>query len=299
MRTRGIKGFLGLLACSWVLTACSLVSMSKTTYYRDKEGRFSTQVFDNITPNQTSNTWLLQQFGKPLWVDKVDHGVAVSTWQFAREQHKRRDLLLLFSHRSTHEESEFLHVISQNDTVVKSWVDAHQHVDVQRVVYYMGLEKPQTPKPQPQPMSAVQEGNNVAKNNSSAPVKAPKDQSGSMPASANATVMNVEDNPASAVDTSIGDGSNTEPTMVEVPKVAPTKTLSAEPLDQGDTQKVSASEKAPNSKKPVEMPQPVSVAPSTEQPAVKTVTTKGQGRVVASTKSEPLESDGAENLYGL
>lgn len=125
-------------------SACSVFNVSSSTYYRDAEGRFSYKIIESITPQETSNTWLKQQFGTPMWVDQADHQVEIATWQFVREQHKRKDLVLLVRYRTVKEDAEYLHVVFQNDVVVKWWKDRHELVDVKRVIYALGLE--QAPK---------------------------------------------------------------------------------------------------------------------------------------------------------
>ena len=134
-------------AVAMALSACSVVNLSSTTYYRDGEGRFSQQIIESIKPKATSHIWLKQQFGQPMWVDQAAHNVAICTWQFVREQHKRKDLILLVRYRTISEETEYLHVVLQDGVVVQYWQDRHQIVDVERVIYALGLEL--APKPEP------------------------------------------------------------------------------------------------------------------------------------------------------
>lgn len=125
--------------------ACAVVvscSTSKTTYYSDTEGRFSENIIDAITPDATHVSWLYKQFGSPLWVDTAPNDVAIYTWPFTREEYKSRHVLLLLRSRKVVEDTEYLHAVAQQDTVVKHWQDSHAQVDVKRVTYALGLDKP-------------------------------------------------------------------------------------------------------------------------------------------------------------
>ncbi len=153
-----VMRWLLLLAGVWLLQGCSLFNVSSASYYRDGEGRFNSDVFESIEPHATTNAWLKQHFGKPFWVDKAEHDVAIHTWQFARERHKRKDVLLVLRYRSVREDVEYLHVVTQNDVVIKHWLDRYASVDVDRVIYALGLEVPQKAKPtEAMPNNAISE----------------------------------------------------------------------------------------------------------------------------------------------
>ncbi len=145
--TSPLLRWLPLMVGFWLLEGCSLFNVSSASYYRDGEGRFNSDVFESIEPNATTSTWLKQHFGKPFWVDRADYDVAIHTWQFARERHKRKDVLLVLRYRSVREDVEYLHVVTQNNVVIKHWLDRYASVDVDRVIYALGLEVPQKPMP--------------------------------------------------------------------------------------------------------------------------------------------------------
>jgi len=135
------------LCLGWFLNACSV---SQTTYYQDGEGRFSEKMIDSITPEQTSRTWLMQQFGSPFWVDQAPNEVEIATWPITKQVYKQRSLLVVFRIRKMKENSQYLHVVMQKGTVVKHWLDYDSDVDVPRVTYVLGLDKPLTSMSSPE-----------------------------------------------------------------------------------------------------------------------------------------------------
>lgn len=148
-------GALVLISALFGVGGCSLVDLSTTTHYRDGEGRFSADLIDEIAPANTTDLWLRQQFGSPLWVDVASNDVEIRTWQFRREVHKRRQLLFIVRSSSVKTHHEYLHVVLQNGVVVRHWQDKHQNVDVERVVYALGLDKPQAAERSDPPSAPV------------------------------------------------------------------------------------------------------------------------------------------------
>ncbi len=148
-------GALVVISALFAVGGCSLVDFSSTTHYRDGEGSFSAGLIDEIAPEKTTDLWLRQQFGSPLWVDVAANDVEILTWQFRREVHKRRQLLFIVRSNSVKTHHEYLHVVLQNRVVVKHWQDKHENVDVARVVYALGLDKPQTAKRPDRPSAAA------------------------------------------------------------------------------------------------------------------------------------------------
>jgi hypothetical protein len=129
-----------------MLTACSIVSVDQKTRYRDAEGYFEPTLFEQIKTGETSRTWLSKHFGRP-WFSEVDGlaeyppNVHIDTWRFAREQQKNTRVFLLFRSRKLEQQYEYLHVVSEDDTVMRVWRDELATVDIHRLMAAMGYPR--------------------------------------------------------------------------------------------------------------------------------------------------------------
>lgn len=106
-----------------VSCGCSFVTMSSSVQYRDQEGVFKSDLLESIQPQETSEDWLLKRFGEPALTQPAEAGARLLTWPFVREQHKQIHVFMLFDSRKTHRETQFLHAIVDQQTVVAAWVD--------------------------------------------------------------------------------------------------------------------------------------------------------------------------------
>ena len=142
-RTLWLMTVLGLM-----LAACSVVSVDQKTRYRDAEGYFEPNLLEQIKPGETSQTWLVKHFGHP-WFSEVDGlegypvEVGIHTWRFERELQKSTRVLLLFRSRKLNQQYEYLHVVTDGDTVKRSWRDELATVDIRRLMAAMGYRKAQ------------------------------------------------------------------------------------------------------------------------------------------------------------
>lgn len=129
-----------------MLAACSVVNVDQKTRYRDAEGYFEPNLLEQIKPGETSQTWLSKHFGRP-WFSEVEGlegyplEVGIHTWRFEREQQKSTRVLLLFSSRKLNHQYEYLHVVTEGDTVKRAWRDEVSTVDIPRLMAAMGYQK--------------------------------------------------------------------------------------------------------------------------------------------------------------
>lgn len=129
-----------------MLAACSVVSVDQKIRYRDAEGYFETNLLEQIKPGETSQTWLIKHFGRP-WFSEVEGlegypvEVGIHTWRFARELQKSTRVLLLFRSRKLNQQYEYLHVVTDGDTVKRAWRDELATVDIHRLMAAMGYRK--------------------------------------------------------------------------------------------------------------------------------------------------------------
>lgn len=136
-----------------MLTACSIVSVDQKTRYRDAEGYFESSLLEQIDARKTSKTWLIKHFGRP-WLSEAEglegypEDVGVHTWRFERERQKNTRVLLLFRSRSLDQQHEFLHVVTEGDTVMRAWRDDLANVDIGRLMAAMGYRKTASKPPE-------------------------------------------------------------------------------------------------------------------------------------------------------
>lgn len=129
-----------------LLAGCSFVSVDQKTRYRDAEGYFEPNLLEQIKAGETSRTWLNKHFGRP-WFSEAEglaeypSDVRIDTWRFAREQQKSTRVLLLFSSRKLDQQYEYLHVVSEGDTVMRTWRDELATVDIHRLMAAMGYPR--------------------------------------------------------------------------------------------------------------------------------------------------------------
>lgn len=115
------------------LCACSLFSFKNSVQYRDAEGVFSKALLESVEPNKTQETWLLAQFGEPLFTDEGPLNSRICTWRFARQKIAHNRVMFVFNAKSLKEETRYLHVLLQQGTVKKVWHDGFELVDTQRI----------------------------------------------------------------------------------------------------------------------------------------------------------------------
>jgi hypothetical protein len=143
-RRRRTLWLVGLMSCC--LLSCSFVTVDQQTRYRDAEGYFEPRLLESIKVGETSRTWLLAHFGRP-WYSEVDAlvgyptEVQIDSWRFEREQQKNTRVFLLFRSRNLAQQYEYLHVVSEGDTVKRAWRDVAQTVDTPRLMAAMGYRK--------------------------------------------------------------------------------------------------------------------------------------------------------------
>jgi len=155
-----LAGICLLILC---LASCSFVSVSDSVKYRDNEGQFSEDFFRSIKPGQSSMKWVQAQFGEPLFIDTHPSGISVCTWQFVRQKQRNGGMLLIFRYRSLKEEKRYLHVASEDGTVLKSWEDRQELVDVQRLVKVINKEREKAKESQSQVQIPASNQNAAAK----------------------------------------------------------------------------------------------------------------------------------------
>ena len=137
-----------LSVVGFLLTACSFVSVEQKTRYRDAEGYFEPNLLEQIKAGETSQSWLVKHFGRP-WFSEVDglenypKDVGIHTWRFERQLQKSTRVLLLFRSRKLEHQYEYLHVVTEDDTVKRAWRDELATVDIVRLMAAMGYQKAQ------------------------------------------------------------------------------------------------------------------------------------------------------------
>lgn len=117
---------------------CSFVTLSSSVQFRDQEGVFKSDLLESIRPQETDEDWLLKHFGEPAFIQPADGEARLLTWPFLREQHKQIRVFLLFDSRKTSKETQFLHALVDQETVVAAWVDLQQQPSPQAVQKALG-----------------------------------------------------------------------------------------------------------------------------------------------------------------
>jgi hypothetical protein len=144
--TRRLPSFWLVSLMGFFLAGCSLVSIDEKTRYRDAEGYFEPTLLTQIKAGETSKTWLIQHFGRP-WFSEVDgltgypDEVGIHTWRFEREQQKSTRVLLLLRSRKTSQHYEYLHVVTEGESVKRAWQDDLSTVDIRRLMAAIGYRK--------------------------------------------------------------------------------------------------------------------------------------------------------------
>lgn len=140
-----IKCLLSVLLCG-LLAGCSLIFVEHKTRYRDAEGYFETDLLTQIRLLQTTGTWVREHFGSPWSVSggaayEYPEELQINTWRFQREKQKVTRVFLIFRSRHLSEQYEYLHVITDNDIVVRAWRDELETVDVPRIMTALGYKR--------------------------------------------------------------------------------------------------------------------------------------------------------------
>lgn len=123
---RTLLRWLLTLVIATLTTACSLVTVTSTSQYRDREGAFSGELIGAIRPGETSEEWLFKHFGEPTSVHVTEVGERLLTWHFILEKRSRRHFLFLFDSSTTYQEPRFLHALIHQHNVLAAWVDRKQ-----------------------------------------------------------------------------------------------------------------------------------------------------------------------------
>lgn len=141
-----LRALLLVAVLSALVSGCSLVSIDSKTRYRDAEGYFEPHLLDQIKPGETSSDWMRDHFGR-LWLTEVDalvgypEDLSIDTWRFERERQKSTRVFLLFRSRKLDQQYEYLHTVTEGDTVVRAWRDDLDTVDTRRLLSAMGYSK--------------------------------------------------------------------------------------------------------------------------------------------------------------
>lgn len=158
-----------LLFAAGAAFSSGCVSVDKKTRYRDAEGHFDSQLLMQIQPGETTGNWLEAHFGEPLFVDSgfvdkrlVDkpdlaaaEDVQISTWRFVRQRQKNTRVFLVFHSRNRQEADEYLHVVLEDDKVIKAWRDEFARVDIKRVMSALGYSSRAVDAPVSPPLPAA------------------------------------------------------------------------------------------------------------------------------------------------
>lgn len=159
--SRSVRGLVVLCCLSvgfcCLSAGCSLISVDQKHRYRDSEGYFEPKLLEQIRPGQTSAAWLRGHFGAPRMehdLAQYPENVQLSTWRFTHERQKETRVFLLLRSRNWIEDHDYLHVVTENDLVVRTWTDERENVDVDKVMSVLGYKRVGSP-PMPAEETAV------------------------------------------------------------------------------------------------------------------------------------------------
>ncbi|WP_018275866.1 hypothetical protein WKI13_14920 [Teredinibacter turnerae] len=136
---------IALVSLLLLLGACAI--SSKVTHF-DGEGRIPDSFLDDIRRNKTEKYWITANLGDPDFIQEGPLAQEIYTYRFSRAKSRHGNLLFFFRYDGANLETEYFHVVFQEDVVKRYWLDDYAQVQAER--YFKKTKKPIT-EPTPLP----------------------------------------------------------------------------------------------------------------------------------------------------
>ncbi|WP_028877515.1 lipoprotein [Teredinibacter turnerae] len=129
------------------LGACAI--SSKVTHF-DGEGRIPDSFLDDIRRNKTEKYWITANLGDPDFIQEGPLAQEIYTYRFSRAKSRHGNLLFFFRYDGANRETEYFHVVFQEDVVKRYWLDDYAQVQAER--YFKKTKNPKKPITEPTPL---------------------------------------------------------------------------------------------------------------------------------------------------
>lgn len=111
----------GLLVCLILLAGCSAIEVYEESRYLHAGDSVPAAVFSQITPNQTTQSWVLDYLGEPTKKITLENGVEHWIYPLLMEHRSGGRIILLYSGVSVEHESRYFNVLVSQGVVDKAW----------------------------------------------------------------------------------------------------------------------------------------------------------------------------------